>query len=239
MNSPFIKQLRTGKVKQMGDKHAKTPMERPWESGIFKEKREGKLWLHPTGLESDEIADKKAHGGPEKALFAYPVAHYPYWKDELNIEEIDTGAFGENLVIENTDEFTTFIGDTYQFGEAIIQVSQPRRPCWKPARRFKVLDFALRIQRSGKTGWYFRVLQEGYVEAGLNLELIERPYPQWSIAACNEVMYEKKSDLHLAYELSSCELLAPNWQRSLQRRLRGQESSIHKRVYGPNVENET
>lgn len=235
MNFPFIKQLRTGKVKQMGEKDAKNPFERPWESGMFKQEREGKIWLSKSGLAADEVADKKVHGGPEKALFAYSALHYPYWQQELGIE-IDAGAMGENLVMEAADEYTVYIGDTYRFGEAIIQVSQPRRPCWKPARRFKVLDFALRIQETGKTGWYYRVLQEGYVEAGVELELIERPYPQWSVAACNEIMYVKKADLNLAYELASCSALAPNWKRSLQKRLRGHESSIENRVYGPNKE---
>jgi len=236
MKSPFIKQLRTGKVKQMGTPNAEDPFDRPWESGIFKEKRQGKIWLHKTGLASDEQADLKAHGGPEKALFAYPIKHYAFWQQELNTKVIDAGAFGENLVLEGTDEFTTFIGDTYQLGEAIVQVSQPRRPCWKPARRFRVMDLALRIQNSGKTGWYYRVIKEGNVEAGEELKLLERPYPEWSIAASNEVMYEKKSDLNLAYELASCTLLAPNWKRSLNKRLRGKESSITKRVYGPNKE---
>ncbi len=235
MNSAFIKQLRTGKVKQMGIENAKNPLERPWESGIFKQERTGKVWLSKTGLTLDEVADTKVHGGPEKALFAYPVLHYSYWREDINID-IDAGAMGENLVIEGTDEFTTCIGDTYRFGDAIIQVSQPRQPCWKPARRFNILDFALRIQESGKTGWYYRVMEEGNVEAGVQLELLERPYSEWSIAACNEVMHVKKADLHLAYELASCPLLAENWQRRLQRRLRGQESSIKNRVYGPNIE---
>src|SRR5690625_6128016 len=117
MNLPFIKQLRTRKVKQMGNEHAKDPMDRLWKSGIFKEPREGKIWLQKTGLEIDEIADKKVHGGPEKALFAYPSIHYSYWKQDLNIENIGIGAMGENIVIENTDEFTTFIGDTYTYNE--------------------------------------------------------------------------------------------------------------------------
>lgn len=236
MNLPFIKQLRTGKVKQMGKKDAKNPFERTWESGMFKKEREGKIWLSKTGLASDEVADTKVHGGPEKALFAYPSHHYLYWQQELQIE-IDTGAMGENLVIEEVDEFTTFIGDTYQFGDAIIQVSQPRQPCWKPARRFKILDFALKIQESGKTGWYYRVIKEGEVEAGVKLELLERPYPEWSIAACNEVMHVNKADLNQTYELASCPLLAANWRHRLQKRLRGQESSVEKRVYGPNIEN--
>lgn len=236
MNLPFIKQLRTGKVKQMGNEHAKDPMDRRWESGMFKEPKTGRLYLYETGLRDDEVADTKVHGGPEKALFAYPEVHYEYWQEKLRIKEIGAGAMGENMVMEGADEFTTFIGDTYRFGEATIQVSQPRRPCWKPARRFKVLDFALQIQQTGKTGWYYRVLEEGHVEAEAELELIDRPLPQWSIAACNEAMYVKTSDLNLAYELASCELLAPNWRRSFQRRLRGQESSIEKRVYGPNKE---
>src|SRR5699024_8419417 len=163
------KQLRTGKVKQMGIEGAKDPLERPWESAIHKGVREGKIWLSETGLAADEVADKKVHGGPEKALFAYSIAHYAYWQDVLQLETIEAGAMGENLVLEDADEFSTFIGDIYQFGEAVIQVSQPRRPCWKPARRCRVMDFALQIQESGKTGWYYRVLDPGYVEANVEL----------------------------------------------------------------------
>lgn len=233
---PYVKQLRTGKVKKMGSESAKNPMERKWESAIYKQEQKEPMMLYKTGLEKDEVADKKNHGGPEKALFAYPAQHYPYWQEQLDTEEIDVGGMGENLVLEGVDEFSVFIGDTYRFGEAIIQVSQPRQPCWKPARRYKVLDFALRIQRSGRTGWYFRVLQEGVVHAETELELLERPYPEWSIAACNEVMHVRKGDLNAAYELASCTLLAENWKRNLQKRLRGQESNIRKRVYGPNVD---
>lgn len=235
MNSPFINELRTGKVKQLGNAKAKDPMDRAWETGMFKKQQAGKMWLQKTGLVEDEVADTKVHGGPEKALFAYPLHHYPYWENDLEVE-IGAGAMGENLVITEVDEFTTFIGDTYEFGDAIIQVSQPRQPCWKPARRFKVLDFALRIQNSGLTGWYYRVLQEGNVEAGVELKLIERPYPNWSIAACNEVMHVRKTDLAAAYELASCPLLAENWKRTLQRRLRGKESTLEKRVYGTNID---
>lgn len=234
MDTPFVNELRTGKVKQLGRADATDPFERKWESAMFKEPHEGKVWLSKTGLEHDEVADKKIHGGPEKALFAYSIIHYPYWQEELENDAITAGAFGENLVIEGADEFTTFIGDTYKFGEAIIQVSQPRRPCWKPARRFQVMDFSVRIQQSGKTGWYYRVLEEGYVEAGVELELIERPYPEWSIAAANEVMYVYKDDLSRTYDLASCTLLAENWKKTLNKRLRGQKSSDEARLFGPN-----
>ncbi|WP_284141353.1 MOSC domain-containing protein [Virgibacillus sp. LDC-1] len=234
MNEPFVHKIFTGKVRSLGSEAATDRMERPWETGMFKEAEENQLWLGKTGLAGDEVADKKNHGGPEKAVFAYPIKHYAAWQQELNRTDIDLGAMGENLAVLEMDEFTVCIGDTYRFGDAIIQVSQPRRPCWKPARRFKLIDLALRIQNSGRTGWYFRVLEEGHVISGIDLELIDRPYPEWTIAACNEIMYVRKEELHLAYELSHCELLAENWRTSLNKRLNGKESSTKKRVYGPN-----
>src|SRR5690625_6980786 len=234
MVKTFVKQLRKGKVKKLGQKGEKATMKREWESGIFKKPYEGKLWLTETGLVGDEVADKRAHGGPEKALFAYPEKHYEYWRSELNIN-IEAGGFGENLVIEIADEYSICIGDIYQLGDAVVDVSQPRQPCWKPARRFQVMDLALQIQQTGYTGWYYRVVEEGYVEAGA-LELLERPHPEWSIQACNEVMHVHKDDLRRANDLAACPALAINWKKRLQKRLRGQESSIHTRVFGPNKE---
>ena len=233
---PFVHKIFTGKVQKMGTPGAKDPMDREWESGIFKKETDAQIWLSETGLTGDEVADKKVHGGPEKALFAYPIKHYTYWKEDLETNNIDVGAFGENLAVLEMDEYSVCIGDTFKFGDAIIQVSQPRRPCWKPARRFKVKDLALRIQNSGLTGWYFRVLQEGHVISGIDIELIERPYPEWTIAACNEIMYIRKEDLRAADELASCDLLAPNWKRTLKKRLRGLSSSDLSRVFGPNAD---
>src|SRR5690625_3162674 len=215
MSEPFVHKIYAGKVKQLGNPNASDPMERQWETGMFKTATDEQVWLGKTGLVGDEVADKKNHGGPEKAVFAYPIKHYASWKEEM-------------------DEYTVCIGDTFRLGDALIQVSQPRRPCWKPARRFKIKDLALQIQNSGRTGWYFRVLEEGNIISRIDFELIDRPYPQWSIAACNEVMYKDKNNLKIADELASCDLLAVNWRQTLKKRLRGQESSMEKRVYGPN-----
>nr|WP_245837361.1 MOSC domain-containing protein [Virgibacillus phasianinus] len=234
--APYIQKILTGKVKRLGEPGAADPLDRPWESGMFKKESEGKSWLSETGIENDEVADTKNHGGPEKAVFAYPSAHYPFWQKKLGTDQMGIGAMGENFVITNVDEYAICIGDTFEIGEAIIQVSQPRQPCWKPARRFHVMDLALQIQNSGRTGWYFRVLKEGYISGGGSLNLIERPYPEWTIAACNEVMHFYKEDLRRADELASCHLLAPSWRRTLHKRLRGQKSSVGKRVYGPNKE---
>lgn len=108
-------------------------------------------------------------GDKRRRFFAYPVSHYDYWQNEQQIEGIHIGGMGENLAVADMDEYTVCIGDTYQFGEAVIQVSQPRKPCWKPARRHRTMDLAMRIQKTGRTGWYFRVLQEGVVKAGAEL----------------------------------------------------------------------
>lgn len=234
MDEPYVHKIFIGKAKQLGDSNATKPMDKPWVTGIFKNECTGKVWLGKTGFIGDEVGDKKNHGGPEKAVFTYPIKHYTYWKEELALESIDMGGMGENFAVLEMDEFTVFIGDTFKVGDAVIQVSQPRQPCWRPARRFGIVDLALRIQNTGFTGWYFRVLQEGYVQAGSDMQLMERPYPQWSIAACNEVMHVYKDDLRMADDLASCELLAVNWKRTLNKRLRGQASNVAKRVYGPN-----
>src|SRR5699024_10478718 len=120
------------------------PMNRPWETGIFKKSTDESVYLYKNGLVGDEVGDKRKHGGPEKALFAYPVKHYDYWRNDEGIEAMGMGSFGENLALETIDESDVCIGDTYKYGETIIQISQPRRPCWRPARRFRVMDLALR-----------------------------------------------------------------------------------------------
>ncbi|MUV38578.1 Protein YiiM [Lentibacillus sp. JNUCC-1] len=236
MEKPLINKLFIGKVKELGKPDATDKMDRPWKTGMFKHAVSAPVYLGDTGFNGDEVADTKNHGGPEKAVFAYPAFHYSYWREELGLskEEIGPGSMGENFSMENMDETSVCIGDTYRCGDALIQVSQPRRPCWKPARRHRVIDFALRIQNSGRTGWYYRVIQTGTVEPGTTLTLEERPYPEWTIEACNTIMYKGKRDLEQTRALADCELLAPNWKRTLSKRLKGMESSSEKRVYGPN-----
>lgn len=233
MNEPYVHKLFAGKVKELGIENAENPMDRKWTTGMFKELVSGKLFLGETGLRGDEVADTVNHGGPEKAIFAYPIAHYTYFAEQEGLEMV-AGGMGENLSVLEMDELTVCIGDQYRFGEAIIEVSQPRQPCWRPARRYRRKDLALKIQDSGKTGWYYRVLEEGYVSGEADLDLIERPYPEWSIAACNSVMHYQKDDLVLTDELASCPALAESWKKTLKKRLLGKKSSIEPRVYGPN-----
>lgn len=231
----LLKEVFTGLPKTLGSKTAPNPMEREWTSGIFKEPVEGHVWLSKTKLAGDGQADLENHGGLEKAVFAYPLEHYRYWQQEHGISEIASGGMGENFVIDHINEAMISIGDTFQIGEAVVQVSQPRQPCWKPARRFQTKNLALLIQNTGRTGWYFRVLKEGNVEPGIPLVLIDRPYPQWTIEKCNEVLHAKTPKLEEMQALTSCEFLAPKMKDTLQKRIETRETpNIRKRVYGPN-----
>ena len=231
----LLKKIFVGKPKTVGEKDASNVMDREWTSAIFKEPVTGPVWVGKTGLTGDGQADTEHHGGPEKAVFAYSIENYSYWQKELGLSEIASGGMGENLVMEHVLEDGISIGDTFQIGEAVVQVSQPRQPCWKPARRFRVKTLALLLQNTGRTGWYFRVLKEGHVEEGQTFTLIDRPCPQWTIQKCNEIIHAKKPDFQLMRELAECEFIAPRLRATLETRIENREiADIRKRVFGPN-----
>lgn len=233
----ILKKVFVGIPKTIGNKEAANPMEREWTSAIFKEPVEGPIWIGKTGLTGDGQADLEHHGGPEKAVFAYSFENYAYWQKELGISEILPGGMGENLVMEHVTEETIAIGDTFQIGGAVIQVSQPRQPCWKPARRFKIKTLALLLQNTGKTGWYFRVLQEGHVEPGQTFTLLDRPYPHLNIQKCNQIIHAKAPNFEEMQELAACELLAPGMRATLTKRIEKRNPGaldISDRVFGPN-----
>jgi MOSC domain-containing protein YiiM len=231
----LLKQVFAGMPKTVGQKKAKNPMDREWTSAIFKEPVSGPVWVGKTGLTGDGQWDLEHHGGPEKAVFAYGYENYTYWQKELGISEITSGGMGENFVMDQITEDMVSIGDTFQIGEAVVQVSQPRQPCWKPARRFKVKSLALLVQNTGRTGWYLRVVTEGNVEAGQVFTLIDRPYPQWTIQKCNLIIHAKKQNFEDIRELSQCELLAPGMRATLAKRVEMMETpDIRSRVFGPN-----
>ncbi len=209
-------------------------MARPWTTGFVKEPVEGSVWLGRTNLAGDGQADLRHHGGIEKAVLAYAAEHYPYWREVLNIFDLPYGSFGENFTIQGATESTVCIGDIYAVGENVrLQVSQPRQPCWKLARRWQKRDLALQVQREGKTGWYFRVLQEGFVEAPLPLHLCDRPYPEWSITQANHIMHEVSENKEATARLASCHLLSAGWRETLSRRVeRGTYDNQAPRLWG-------
>lgn len=229
---PRVRTLLVGLPRRMGQEGAADPMDRPWESGIFKQPAEGPLRLSRLGFEGDGVADTNAHGGPDKAVLAYGVAHYPAWSAELSRPEMTDGAFGENLAVEGLTEADVCLGDVYRIGTTRVEVAQPRQPCWKLARRWRVRNLTLLTQQTGRTGWYFRVLEEGVVQAGDPLLLEARPYPEWSISRANQVLYAEPTDLAALAALAACPALAVRLQERLARRLRGEQSDPASRLYG-------
>ena len=235
MNAPSVISIQVGLPKDLGVKDAPDQMDRPWKTGFFKTPIEGKIWLGSTNLVGDGQADLENHGGVEKAVLAYSAEHYPIWRESLQLPELPHGAFGENLTIADQTESSVCIGDIYDLGDAQLQVSQPRQPCWKLSRRWRIRDLALQVQRNGRTGWYFRVLKEGEIEPGLSLILRDRPYPQWTVARANQIMHQGQNDKESAAELAACSLLAANWQQTLSRRAKISHSSDSSgRLFGDN-----
>ncbi|TMD55358.1 MAG: MOSC domain-containing protein [Chloroflexi bacterium] len=107
------------------------PIDHQWKSAIFKSPVTGPVFLGSTNVEGDRQADPRVHGGPEMAVLCYSADHYPYWRRELGIEEMGPGGFGENFTISGQDERSVCLGDVYEVGEAVVQISQPRGPCYK------------------------------------------------------------------------------------------------------------
>ena len=186
----------------------------PWTSGIYKSPVEGRVHLASEQLAGDGQADRKVHGGPDKAVCVYSADHFRLWREELTGVECGPGSFGENFSVEGQRETTVCVGDTYRIGTAVVQISQPRAPCWKLGRRWNRPDMPKLVVESGRTGWYLRVLEAGEVERGDELTLVERPFPHLTIDAVNAVAYSRGGtvDIAAARELANCPALAESWR---------------------------
>ena len=136
-------------------------------TGIFKEPVAGRVMLRTLNLDGDRQADLSVHGGPSKAVYVYPAEHYDSWKRELPEMELPWGMFGENFTATGLAESELNIGDQFRVGSALVMVTEPRMPCYKLGIRFNRPDILKRFLASGRTGFYFAVLQEGEVEPGI------------------------------------------------------------------------
>jgi MOSC domain-containing protein YiiM len=209
--TPRVVALHVGKPRDLPGVGTRK-VERAWRTGIFKDPVTVPARLGRTNLEGDGQADLRVHGGPDKAVLGYAAVHYPAWRDELGIASFGPGAFGENFTISELDERTVAIGDTFRVGDAVIQVSEPRGPCWKLARRWSRPDLSALVLKSGRTGWYFRVLEEGTVAPELELRLLERPAPEWTIDRVNRVSHGKDVAASELVALAECQWLAGGWR---------------------------
>jgi MOSC domain-containing protein YiiM len=209
--------IQVGMPQTRGDEGAADPMDRPWTSGFVKEPVHGPVRVGREHLDGDGQADLRVHGGVDKAILGYSASHYPAWRDELEMPGLPHGAFGENFTIDGLDETAVCIGDIWQLGEARVEVSQPRQPCWKLARRWRRPDLPERVLDTGRSGWYFRVLCEGHVNAGQQLTLIDRSHPRWTITNVTNVLRHRREDHQAAAELAEVSELAAVWRDALAR----------------------
>lgn len=191
----------------------------PWLTGIFKRPVRGPIRLQQQHLDGDGQADLIHHGGVDKAVCVYPSEHWAHWSSVLQ-QQLIGGEFGENFTLEGLTETDVCIGDIFSVGSAIVQVSQPRQPCWKLARRWQIKDLAVQVEQTGFTGWYFRVLKEGVVESHIPLRLMDRPCPEWTVTTANRIMHQEYSNLKAAEHLSLCPMLSSSWQHTLRQRSR-------------------
>lgn len=208
-----LEAILTGKIAPLGERNVP--------SGIDKRVVEGPVWLSTNGFIGDHQGDRKVHGGPDKAVHHYPRDHYAAWRDEIGEHPLlaSPGAFGENLSTYGLNEETVALSDVFRLGEAVVEVSQGRQPCWKLNSRFAVDTMAYQVQKTGRTGWYYRVLQEGRVSPGDLLQRIERPLREWPLRRLWQILYVKTLDRGELEEMAALEKLPEGWRRYAQRRL--------------------
>jgi MOSC domain-containing protein YiiM len=204
----------TGKAQPYGPKgelsaYRKIPSDTPLSAG-------------PNGFVGDEQADRKHHGGVDKAILQYAYEHYTMWRQtqpHLQSELTGPGAFGENISSEGMTEASVCIGDRYRVGRALVEVSQARQPCWKLGHRFGDPAMVDAVLRNGCCGWYYRVIENGTVAAGDAIELQDRPHPDWPVSRVFDLLLGGRADLAALKVLAKLDVLSVNWQERARRKL--------------------
>jgi MOSC domain-containing protein YiiM len=210
-----IESVQIGQVVTEGNPASRDPARHQWTTGFYKSPTDHGVNIGRLGIDGDFVADALHHGGIDKAVLCYAAAHYHDWNEELPDLKMEPGAFGENLTIRGVDERSVCIGDQFLIGPCRIEVSQPRQPCWKIARRWGHSTLPKRVAQTGRTGWYIRVLQSGQIQAGQEMSLLERPHPDWSIAKANDVLLGKRKDQMAVNALMNIAELADAWKADL------------------------
>jgi MOSC domain-containing protein YiiM len=209
MGTPPVRilQIRLGPVRPLTDAAG-----RPWRSAIAKVAAPDPVRVGIEGIEGDQVADRRHHGGPQQAVLAYAADHYAAWRSEGM--DLPWGAFGENLLVEGAADQDVCIGDVWQLGALRLQVSQPRQPCATLARYLSSDTVVPRIWDTGRGGWYLRVLVPGILAPG-PAELAGRPHPGWSVARVLRAFDEAARHPEEARGAAALEHLSPEWRAKL------------------------
>jgi MOSC domain-containing protein YiiM len=205
--NPFIVSIHIGKIAPLGPEGVP--------SGFIKQMVEGPVNVTQTGIAGDQQADLRVHGGPEKAVYGYGASNYLDWRREYpqHSQLLVPGGLGENLVIEGLREADLYVGDIHRIGTARMQVCQPRQPCFKFALRFADKHMPKAMIRSGRSGWYYRVLEPGVISPGDPVEILERPNPQFPFARLVELISWGKVTVAELEQMQDMPGLALDWQQ--------------------------
>lgn len=190
-------------------------------TAIFKTPVQGRVMLRTLNLDGDRQADLNVHGGPSKAVYAYPSEHYEFWQRELSLAELPWGMFGENFTTTGLTENDVRIGDQFRIGEALLTVTQPRLPCYKLGIKFGQADILKRFLASGLTGFYLSVSEEGAVEAGDSISLV-RPAEEDGVTVADIVrLYSRDSsdDVETLRRAVRLTALPESWRERFRQQL--------------------
>lgn len=208
-------------------------------SAIRKESILGLVMVDVAGLAGDGHGDTVHHGGQDKAVHHYAFDHYECWRLEYphaGVHFQEPGFFGENLSTTGIVEGDVCVGDVYRAGSAVLQVSEVRQPCWKLSHRCGVRELARRVQETGRTGWYYRVLESGSLKAGDVMVLDDRPHADWPISRVTGVLYETPLDRDALRAMARLRELAAGQRALAERRLEtGAVEAWDRRLFGPAV----
>ncbi|WP_431224348.1 6-hydroxyaminopurine reductase [Serratia sp. L9] len=211
---------------------------RPYEGGrpsaIAKHLVEGAVHLTPLGLAGDEQAEKSYHGGPDRALCHYPREHYDHWRQQFPVqaEQFYSPAFGENISTLGLTEHNVFMGDIFRWGEALIQVTQPRSPCYKLNYHFDIVDMSVLMQQTGRCGWLYRVVSAGAVSRAQPLELVARN-SDVSVAEAIGIAWHMPFDEEQYRRLLAVAGLSASWSKTMLARLTtGKVEDFNRRLLG-------
>lgn len=192
----------------------------PVQSGIDKQPVRGPLMLTRRGFAGDAQGDRLRHGTPDKAVHHYPAEDYAVWRVELgDLPTLCPGGFGENLVTTGLTEHDVALGDRFRLGGALIEVSQGRQPCFRLNLRFGLHDMARRVQDSGRTGWYYRVIKPGLVTPGDWPTRVARPLPDWPLSRLWRILYVDLPDREALAAMAALEALPEGWRKYARARL--------------------
>ena len=188
-------------------------------TSIFKAPVPGRVRIRNLNVDGDEQSDLTVHGGADKAVYAYPSEHYEPWRRDLPGIDFPWGAFGENLTTEGLLEDRVCIGDRFRAGSAQLVVTQPRMPCYKLGVRFERPDMAKRFLRSGRTGFYLAVLEEGDVASGDALELVAKDPKGVTVADIVTLYATDAANQDLLRKASDLPALPESWREYFRERL--------------------